>query len=121
MTETTGPWVVDSVGPNWVIRNPAYKRVKIIGKIWQPRCQSKVNYRDRAQEEADRRNRALAAETTTVDRLNGIVMHLTPAQRLWLETTLTSLVENSGARIVDVLTETDFTKFEEFIARVKPQ
>ena len=64
MHEVPGPWYVDSVGPNWVIRHPKNpKRVKVIGKIWQPRSQSNVNYRDRAQEECNARNAALALLT----------------------------------------------------------
>lgn len=49
--------MVDTSGDSWIVHHrDRPKSNKVIGRIWQPRCKSKINYRDRAQEEADRRN-----------------------------------------------------------------
>lgn len=56
-TSVPGPWRVDSIGRTWIIVNTVTGRTKNIGPVSKPRGQSKVNYFDRAVEEAERRNR----------------------------------------------------------------
>ncbi len=57
-TRTPGPWVVDNtLAHHWAILNTKTGRRKVIGPVRQPRSRSKVNYFDRAYEEAERRNR----------------------------------------------------------------
>jgi hypothetical protein len=59
---TPGPWAVDNTLPHhWAIINTKTGRRKVIGPVSRPRQKSKVNYFDRAYEEATRRNTALAA------------------------------------------------------------
>lgn len=61
-TEVPGPWAVDNTLPHqWAIINTITGRRKVIGPVSRPRQNSKVNYFDRAYEEATRRNTALAA------------------------------------------------------------
>lgn len=56
-TTTPGPWVVDNtLLAHWAILNTATGRRKVIGPVHRPRSRSKVNYFDRAYEEAVRRN-----------------------------------------------------------------
>jgi hypothetical protein len=57
-TLTPGPWVVDNTLLRlWAILHTKTGRRKVIGPVYQPRSRSKVNYFDRAYEEAERRNR----------------------------------------------------------------
>lgn len=54
---TPGPWGVDYIGRFWFVIHRNNGRIKRIGPIGSPR----INYFDRAMEEADRRNRSLLA------------------------------------------------------------
>lgn len=61
-TDVKGPWVVDNSLPHhWAIINKVTGRRKVIGPVSRPRQRSKVNYFDRAYEEAARRNRLINA------------------------------------------------------------
>lgn len=66
-TTTPGPWVVDntSLTRHWAIINTETGRRKVIGPVYRPRSRSKVNYFDRAYEEAERRNAALLKAKTS--------------------------------------------------------
>lgn len=60
--DTPGPWAVDNTLPHqWGIINTKTGRRKVIGLVHQPRSRSKVNYFDKAVEEANRRNRQESA------------------------------------------------------------
>jgi hypothetical protein len=60
-TVTPGPWAVDNtLSHHWAIINTETGRRKVIGPVRKPRSRSKVNYFDRAYEEASRRNAAIA-------------------------------------------------------------
>ncbi len=54
--DVAGPWVVDSVGRTWIIRNLNTARQKIVGPVSHPRSRSKINYFDRALALANQRN-----------------------------------------------------------------
>lgn len=73
-TATPGPWVVDNTLPHhWAILNTKTGRRKVIGPVGKPRSRSKVNYFDRAMEEAERRNKLLApkvVDTRQMDLFN---------------------------------------------------
>ncbi len=60
-TETPGPWAVDNTLPyHWAIINTQTGHRKVIGPVHKQRSRSRVNYFDRAYEEASRRNGAIA-------------------------------------------------------------
>lgn len=63
-TDVPGPWVVHNQhSTHWAIVNVETGRRKLIGPVCGPRSHSKVNYFDRAYQEATRRNEALANAT----------------------------------------------------------
>lgn len=52
-----GDWVIDNTLPHhWAILNTKTGRRKVIGPVRRARSNSRVNYFDRADEEASRRN-----------------------------------------------------------------
>jgi hypothetical protein len=65
-TDPPGDWAVENTPTlkHWGIYNKRTGRRKKIGPVYQPRSRSKVNYFDRAMEEATRRNQQLAIPTT---------------------------------------------------------
>lgn len=51
------PWVVESKNGVWGIRNLVTDRFKAVGPVWKARSKSKTNFKQRAKELADERNR----------------------------------------------------------------
>lgn len=51
------PWVVESKNGVWGIRDLVTDRFKTVGPVWKARSKSKTNFKQRAQELADARNR----------------------------------------------------------------
>ena len=55
-TEPPGPWGVDTIGGNWCVIHRETLRAKAIGPVGPGKAR-RVNYFDRALEEATKRNR----------------------------------------------------------------